>query len=113
MEEVERAFSAACEELEEDGHDAVNPLDICARANAKSWSACMKVCLKELLRCEMVLVLPGWEKSKGCALEIIVASSCGIHVVKVKKKTKPLKHKAPDGKKNKSGEKLAKRPRAR
>lgn len=47
--------------------------------------------LPEVLRADLVVVLPGWESSKGARLEIYVAEQCGIKVVSYPEMG-PLRH---------------------
>ena len=44
------------------------------------WREHMRVDIKALLECDAIYMLRGWEMSKGCKLELDVASSCGIEV---------------------------------
>lgn len=48
---------------------------------SKPWQEHMKVDLKMLLNCDIIYMMHGWEKSKGCKLELDVASSAGLHVI--------------------------------
>lgn len=45
------------------------------------WRDHMRVDLAQLLRCDRIYMLRGWELSKGAKLELDVASSCGIQVM--------------------------------
>jgi len=46
-----------------------------------SWRDHMREDIRMLLGCDYIVMLPGWEHSKGCKLELDVASSCGIKVL--------------------------------
>ena len=56
------------------GYNTVNPHDICAHLDqSSSHKEFMAVCLPELLRCDIVATLPGFEDSKGCKMEVDIA----------------------------------------
>lgn len=66
--------------LEQKGHTAVSPLEICE----PDWdyNDCMAVCIKELLACDAIVMLEGWSCSKGCRLEYEAADIYGLQVFK-------------------------------
>lgn len=66
------------------GYEPVNPFNNplhLAGNEAASWREHMLEDLKMLLGCNAILMLPDWELSKGCKLELDVASSCGLRVI--------------------------------
>lgn len=66
--------------------DVINPVAISAhltdayKPKVPEWEDYMAVCFPYLLRSDMVFVLPGWAKSKGCRVEIAVAHAMNIKV---------------------------------
>lgn len=65
-------FAEAANELEVAGYDTVNP----ARRgviDGYEWADYMRDCIPELLGCDGVALLPGWENSKGARLEFTIA----------------------------------------
>lgn len=61
------------------GYEPVNP----ARHDnprITSWATYMKLGLIDMLQCEGVLVLPGWENSEGACMEVEIATKLGIPV---------------------------------
>lgn len=46
-----------------------------------SWEQAMNQCLSEITKCETVVMLPGWNVSRGARLERDVALACGVHIV--------------------------------
>ena len=44
------------------------------------WSEAMQDCLCLLAHCDVMLLLPGWESSRGCRLELLQAEEWGIPV---------------------------------
>jgi len=85
------AFDAAADRLRAAGYEPVSPPDITRRnpqpgihsngtIDAAAYVALVRLDLIELLDCAAVVLLPGWSKSKGCALEIKVAEAIGLPV---------------------------------
>ena len=73
------AFSAAEERLKAMGLVPFNPFKN-GLPQPGDWREHMRVDIKALLECDAIYMLRGWEMSKGCKLELDVASSCGIEV---------------------------------
>ena len=48
---------------------------------SSSWEQAMHRCLSEITNYDTVVMLPGWNASRGARLESDVALACGIHVV--------------------------------
>lgn len=48
---------------------------------APKWSDYMKACITELVKCDGIAVLAGWEQSRGARIEIKLADSLGIPVI--------------------------------
>jgi hypothetical protein len=46
------------------------------------WETCMRYDLKNLMDCDVLVLLPNWKKSRGVALEIHIAKKLGIRIVK-------------------------------
>lgn len=84
VEERKHTFSAYADLLRLKGYTPVNPfcnpLHLSGNADA-DWREHMREDIKMLLDCDYILMLPQWEKSKGCKLELDVASSCGVELL--------------------------------
>lgn len=76
------AFHAAAKSLRQAGFDAVNPAEINADT-AASWLDCMRADIQQLVTCDGIAMLPGWENSKGAKLENHIATQLGLAVVTV------------------------------
>lgn len=78
------AFHAAAAEVRARGHMAINPAELDeadAPGVTKEWHEYMRRDLKALADCTHILLLPGWEKSKGARLEHHIARELGMKVV--------------------------------
>lgn len=74
-----KAFINAQACLQASGLPCVSPHEIIAD-KTKPWIDCMKEDIKELLNCSAIVMLEGWEKSKGAKLERDIAEALGITV---------------------------------
>lgn len=74
------AFKKVEEKVKALGHEAVNPMVI--SPPELDYKDCMREDLKALLDCDGIVLMDGWQNSKGCIVEFYVASVCGIQVFK-------------------------------
>ena len=68
------AFHAAAEALRKAGYQVENPAENEAPNAAPSWSDWMRVALRQMLTCDAVALLDGWEESAGACMEHEVAT---------------------------------------
>lgn len=73
-------FQRAAVVLEKSGYMPVNPFNN-GVPQSEHWTAHMRADIGLLLGCDYIYMLKGWELSKGCKLELDVATSCGIKVL--------------------------------
>lgn len=73
------AFKAAAEKLRAAGFEVVNPAELNPIAGS-AWADCMRVDIKALLDCDAIVLLDGWEHSRGAKLELHVALALGMTV---------------------------------
>lgn len=71
------AFHRAAASLRAHGYEVVNPAEINADPTAK-WEDCMRADIAELVKCHAIVLLPGWEKSRGASLEAHIAHALGM-----------------------------------
>lgn len=74
------AFNQAATRLRGCGLDVINPAEINLDITM-SWEDCMRADIKALCDCDTLVMLPGWENSKGAHLEVHIAHRLGIRVV--------------------------------
>lgn len=72
-------FNKAAATLRAKGMEVVNPAEICADQPG-SWEKFMREDIKALCDCDMIVLLPGWESSKGAHLELHIAHRVGLEV---------------------------------
>ena len=73
------AFHAEAARLRAAGHDAVNPAEINADPSAE-WHVCMRADIAQLVTCDAIHMLPGWESSRGATLEHHIATALGLTI---------------------------------
>lgn len=72
-------FHAATEALRAAGHTVANPAEI-NPDHSTPWAVCMQRDIAELVTCEGIVMLPGWEKSDGATIERLFARRMGLHI---------------------------------
>lgn len=76
------AFTDAAQKLAVKGHDPVNP----GRHGVEptyTWGDYMRRGLTELLTCDGVALLPGWNKSRGAQIEWKLAADLGMPLASI------------------------------
>ena len=71
------AFNAVAAEQRARGHEVFNPAENPAR---ETWAGYMRLSIPQMLQCDSLLMLPGWEKSEGATLERQIARKLGMPV---------------------------------
>lgn len=79
--EQKEAFKAVERELADMGLNPVNPLENGLPAEA-SWEEQMRKDLTDLMQCDYIYMMRGWELSRGATLEHLAATMVGIKVFK-------------------------------
>ena len=74
------AFHRAAAILRAAGYEAINPAEINPDPTA-GWEACMRADIAELVKCDGVALLPGWERSRGASLEAHIAHSLDMRLL--------------------------------
>ena len=73
------AFNEAAGRLREQGYEVSNPADR-GVIDGWSWSDYLRVDLIDLVMCDAIFMLPGWQQSKGARLERHVAEQLGMAI---------------------------------
>jgi hypothetical protein len=74
------AFAAEAARLRAEGHDVVSPVEINIGLEHEGYAACLRRDIAQLVTCDAVQLLPGWELSRGARLEWMVADRIGLEV---------------------------------
>ena len=75
------AFQAAAERLRAQDVQVISPHEIIPPgAGPWTWAQHMRVDLAALLTCDVIVMLPGWETSRGAQLEKAVAEAIAMPV---------------------------------
>lgn len=73
-------FNSVAKTLRDRGLEVRNPAENDGGSADKSWDFYLRLGLAQLLECDSVVVLPGWENSRGARLELAVAEALGMTV---------------------------------
>lgn len=67
------AFNRAAKKLRSLGYAVINPAELDKDEPCMMWEDCLRRDIKWLMTCDVVVNLPGWEKSRGANLENYIA----------------------------------------
>jgi hypothetical protein len=89
------AFKEAENLINAAGHAAINPHALCSEITSKVfktdlglWLACMRKCVPAIRQSDLILLLPGWEESRGARKELSEALINELEVVTLENFTK-------------------------
>lgn len=74
------AFNTEAARLRALGYAVENPAENPLPANAP-WDLCMRAAIRQMLACDAVAFLPGWQHSRGANVEIELAGHLGMDVI--------------------------------
>jgi len=77
------AFATRAKLLREQGYYVVNPHELTEDQSGHDWTYYMRVDIIELCKCEMINMLPGWQKSRGANIEYGMALQLGLRVIEL------------------------------
>ena len=73
------AFADACIRLRAEGHTVISPHEVNPQDGSEhEWAWYMRRDLVALMDADAIVVLPGWEDSRGALLETHVATALGM-----------------------------------
>jgi hypothetical protein len=73
------SFKEATRQLREAGYEVRCPTESGAGFDMP-WTECLKLSLKAMMDCNAVALLPGWEDSRGAAIEVDLARKLDMAV---------------------------------
>lgn len=73
------AFAAEAARLRALGYEVVSPAEI--NPSGGTWTECMKRDIAQLMTCDLLVWLPGWNNSKGATIETRLAHELEIPAV--------------------------------
>ena len=73
------AFHAEAARLRAAGYEVVNPAEM-DHASGALWDECLRKDIVQLVTCEGIALMIGWEDSRGAKLEFHIAKELGMHV---------------------------------
>jgi hypothetical protein len=77
--QVLRKFAEAQSEIEDLGFKAINPIAV-VNDSSCDWNVAMKLCIKELIDCDGLVILPCWILSEGAKIERQLAEDLNIPI---------------------------------
>jgi hypothetical protein len=78
------AFTVSAQWLRQHGYEVVNPAELEALETGprREWAYYLKRDIRELLTCDSVAVMHGWENSPGATLEVYIGWRLGFAIFK-------------------------------
>ena len=88
------AFHKAAASLRASGYEVENPADNPAPP-CETWEGYMRMALRQLVKCDQIALLPGWERSRGATIEARLAADLGMRRIYITQE--PPEQKKPCG----------------
>jgi DNA-binding CsgD family transcriptional regulator len=76
------AFHSAAKKLRAKGYKVINPAELDgAEEQTMEWHQYLRRDIVELVKCEVIAMLPGWVNSRGAKLEKSIADALGMKTI--------------------------------
>lgn len=62
-------------------YEIINPMKLVPEGT--SWKMAMKICLRALITCDTLYVLPDWHESNGARLEMDIAIALELEILNI------------------------------
>lgn len=69
--------------LRDAGHEVVNPFKI-KHSEKNTWEDYMRADIVELMKCDAIYLIKGWQYSKGAKIEVQLANDLNFHFLNFK-----------------------------
>lgn len=76
-------FNAVAQQLREDGFEIINPAENFEGRTDLPREEYMAADIKHLMRCDAIILLDGWEASRGARLELEIAQELGLEIYRL------------------------------
>lgn len=73
-------FNRVASYLRGEGHDVINPAEFFDGDTTRQHHEYMREAVAALLRCDVLVFLPGHENSRGARIELQIADAIGLQV---------------------------------
>ncbi len=83
------AFHAAAQQLRQQGHHVENPAESTQPPCGGTWLGWMRQAIVQLVSCDEICLLPGWEHSRGARVEFQLACGLGLRISHLQPLTAP------------------------
>ena len=83
VENYREKFKAAADRLTAAGHVVINPAELADVLPVASWGEYMRIDFDLIELAWALVLLPGWETSRGCRAEVDLAEGLGLAIVKL------------------------------
>jgi Domain of unknown function (DUF4406) len=74
------AFAEVAETLRAQGYTVISPHELASGDLTRTWAEYLREDLKAMLDCHGIVVLEGWQNSRGAQLEHHVAEALGMEI---------------------------------
>ena len=78
IEDTRDDFEIIEQRLRREGHEVVNPFKI-KHSKKSTWEDYMRADIIEMMKCDSIYLVKGWQYSKGAKIEVQLANDLNFH----------------------------------